>query len=176
MGIDDLLKYFGRPVTNPAFDDFLSRNGVEERFEYSSDSGIPFALLEIPVSGISMEFIKPREFADDFGAVQEDGDLLFSKVFLYIAAEDNYYAYSGAWPSVVPKPTLPEACISKLGHPDFIRDEDDDFGQTNTVEYTWDQTNGYSVFVRFTKQPLAVRHIVITPARVRGTLNASHHD
>jgi hypothetical protein len=166
MNVDDLLQYFGLPVTNREFHEFLSRNEIREQPDYDPESGIPFALLELPEVGLSMEFIKPDEYAEDFGPVRENGEMIFSKIFIHLVPEDDYKGYMGVLASVLPDPLLPDSCHAKFGKPDLVRDENDDFGQANNIEYKWKSINGYSIFVRFIKAPLAVRHVVITPARI----------
>jgi hypothetical protein len=165
MNIGDLPKFFGLPATNREFQEFLSNNGIEERPAFDPETGNPVELIEVPDSGLALEFIRPGAFVKKFGPVREDGDMIFSKIFIYLVREDDYAAYTGTWPSPFPTSMTPDECLASFGKPDRVRDENDDFGQPNSIEYTWDLVDGYSIFVRFIKVPLAARHVVVTPAK-----------
>lgn len=165
MNVGDLPKFFGLPATNPDFDVYLSSHDIEERPAFDSETGNPAELIELPESGLALEFVRPGAFVKKFGPVREDGDMIFSKIFVYLVSEDDYAAYDGTWPHPFPASITPDACLAAFGKPDRIRDENDDFGQPNNIEYTWDSVDSYSIFVRFMKLPLAAKHVVVTPAK-----------
>ena len=165
MNVGDLPKFFGLPATNQEFETFLSSHGIKERPAFDSETGNPAELIELPDFGLALEFIRPGAFVKKFGPVREDGDMIFSEIFAYLVQEDDYAAYKGTWPSPFPALINPDTCLAAFGKSDHIRDESDDFGQPNNIEYEWDSVDGYSIFIRFIKVPLAAKHVVVTPAK-----------
>ncbi|NDV73506.1 hypothetical protein [Burkholderia cenocepacia] len=166
MDANDLIKYLGLPATNTEFREFLLKNGVDEIPAYDPDTGNPFSVIELTENGLSMEFIRPIAFSKKFGPPRENGEMIFSKIFIYLASEDDYSAYAGKLPAMLAGMSTVEDCIAQFGKPDRVRDEDDDFGQPNNIEYTWDHVGAHSIFIRYIKDPRAIRHVVITPAKV----------
>ncbi|CAB3727482.1 hypothetical protein [Trinickia soli] len=94
MNVGDFQKFFGLPATNQEFAVFLSSHGIDERPAFDSETGNPAELIELPESGVALEFVRPGAFVKKFGPVREDGDMIFSKIFVYLVPEDDYRCLS----------------------------------------------------------------------------------
>jgi hypothetical protein len=165
MDVTDLLRFFGFPATSCDFSEFLSSHGIEDRPSFNSETGNLFENMELPDSGFSLQFVMPREYEEDFGPAREPDGMIFSQIYIFLIPEGWYRSYTGKLPAVLPATLTPDACVGAFGTPDFVRDDDDNFGQPNTIEYTWDRVGELSIFVRFFKTPQVAKEVVINPAK-----------
>lgn len=165
MTVEELIAFFGLPAQNIDFSDFLVANGIFERPIFDVDTENPMEHIQIPDRGLSLEFIRPISYSHRYGVVREDGEMIFAKIFVYATAEDEFFAYVGQVLPGVATNIVVEDALSRFGAPSWVRDEGDPFGRPNNIEYTWDNIEGFSIFIRFYKEPPSVRHMVISPAK-----------
>ena len=165
MKVEDLVNFFGLPAQNKEFDKFLTANGISERPIFDVDTENPTERISVPSQGLSLEVVRPASYRQRYGAIREDGEMIFAKIFGYVTAEDDFSAYAGqVLPNVSTTIELGDA-LRRFGTPSRVRDENDPFGRPNNIEYTWENICGFSVFIRFFKEPPSVRHIVVSPAK-----------
>ena len=165
MKIEELIVFFGLPAQNEKFDKFLTANGIDERPIFDVDLENPTERIQIPDEGLSLEFIRPISYHQRYGSVREDGEMIFAKIFVYATPEDEFSAYTGqVLPGVSTNITVADA-LDRFGVPSRVRDEGDPFGRPNNIEYSWEDVEGLSIFIRFLKDPPSVRHMVISPKK-----------
>ncbi|GAB2909712.1 hypothetical protein GCM10027093_54780 [Paraburkholderia jirisanensis] len=166
MKIQDLVKFFGLPAQNLAFDKFLTEYGISERPVFDVESGNPFEIITLEAQGFMLQFDQPDDYEKQYGNPREAGEMIFSKIFLYIVAEEGFKPYSGEVLPGISSDITREKALAEFGSPSRTRDEGDRFGRPNNIEYTWNNVNGLGVFIRFIKDPPAARHIVISPEKI----------
>ncbi|WGS51144.1 hypothetical protein LFL96_06475 [Paraburkholderia sp. D15] len=144
----------------------MTEHEIYERPVFDHESGNPAERISLEKLGLSLEFMRPGAYKEQYGSTREDGEMIFSSIFIYAVPEDGFDAYSGeVFPELSISVTQQEA-VKQFGPAARVRDEGDRFGRPNNIELTWNDVNGFSIFIRFLKNPPAVRHMVISPAEI----------
>ena len=166
MRAQELIGFFGLPAQNMHFDKFLTENGISERPVFDDETGNPFERISLENLGLSLKFMRPGAYGEQYGGVREDGEMIFSSIFIYTLPEEGFSAYSGGvLPDLATSITQQEA-MSRFGPASRVRDEGDRFGRPNNIEFTWNNVNGLHIFIRFLKNPAVVRHMVVSPTEI----------
>lgn len=92
--------------------------------------------------------------------------MIFSSIFIYAVPEDDFQAYAGEVLAELATSITQQEALRQFGPALRIRDEGDRLGRPNNMEFTWNNINGLHIFVRFFKNPAAVRHMVISPTEI----------
>lgn len=148
------------------FDKFLKKNRISERPVFDDDTGNPIERISLKDQGLSLEFIRPGAYREEYGSAQEHGEMIFSSIFIYAVPEDDFQAYAGEVLAELATSITQQEALRQFGPALRIRDEGDRLGRPNNMEFTWNNINGLHIFVRFFKNPAAVRHMVISPAEI----------
>ncbi|GAB2909729.1 hypothetical protein GCM10027093_54800 [Paraburkholderia jirisanensis] len=166
MEIPKLVRFFGLPSQNLEFDKFLAENNIEDRPVFDLDTENPAEIISLPDQGMFLEFVQPGSYRAMHGSVREDGEMIFSEIFLYLRSEEGFAPYSGKILPDLSSDIRQDEVLVKFGSPSLIRDGNDQFGRPNTIEYAWENVNGFSVTIMFLKNPSVVRYIVVSPEKI----------
>jgi hypothetical protein len=166
MRVQTLIPFFGLPSQDRNFDQFLTQNGISVRPVFNEKTENPIERISLQELGLSLGFERPNAYAKQYGSVRENGEMIFSSVFIYAVPEDGFATYSGEILSTLATDITRQDTEHRFGTASRIRDEGDRFGRPNNIEFTWNNISGLSIFIRFLKVPAAVRHVVISPTRI----------
>jgi hypothetical protein len=163
MKIEELIGFFGLPAQNTDFDKYLKAHDIDDRPKFDPETGNPTERIALPDQGLSLEFIQPDSYLKNFGGIRQDGGMLFARILVYALPEEDFKPYSGPVLTHVSTDITQEDALAQFGKPFRIRDEGDRFGRANNIEYTWKNVDGIGLYVRFIKNPPAVKIIMVSP-------------
>jgi hypothetical protein len=131
ININSLVQILGYPMLHPNAAAVLKKNGFEPAYKMKELNETLSVFLQKPDLGIELCFAKRAGHEEDFALAKEEGEAIFSCIFLYLTENRHHKKYTLPIGFGIDKCKTRDDAISALGKPE--RTEEDD------GIYEWDR-------------------------------------